>query len=192
MKNRPKVQKKDIFWAKKRLRTKKQQKSLTMSSDNKEESSEELFFNFIESGTADQARLFGAINKELEAFLAKENNEKDATDGILDFLARMSHSVHGEFDELVSGYSDKRDLLGRSQEYSRYYSTQKLTLRTRTRRVRTKATVRRLPVKTRRLSAWQVNREYGKKRTIYPFKIKQTLPEQKSKHQKEWRNNKNN
>ena len=162
-----------------------------MSSDNKEESSEELFFNFIESGTADQARLFGAINKELEAFLAKENNEKDATDRILDFLARMSHSVYGEFDELVSGYSDKRDLLGRSQEYSRYYSTRKLTLRTRTRRARTKATVRRLPIKTRRLSAWQVNREYGKKRTIYPFKIKQTLPEQKTKHQKEWRNNKN-
>ena len=45
---------------------------------------------------------------------------------------------------------------------------------------RTKATVRRLPVKTRRLPAWLVNREYGKKRTIYPFKIKQKLPEQKT------------
>ena len=46
--------------------------------------------------------------------------------------------------------------------------------------VRTKATARRLPVKTRRLPAWLVDREYVKKRTIYPFKIKQTLPEQKT------------
>ena len=45
--------------------------------------------------------------------------------------------------------------------------------------VRTKATVRRLPVKTRRLPAWLMNREYGmKKRKVYPFKIKETLPEQ--------------
>ena len=64
-----------------------------MSSDNKEVSSKELFFNFIESETADQARLFEAINKELEVFLAKENNDEDATDGILDFLATMSDSV---------------------------------------------------------------------------------------------------
>ena len=47
--------------------------------------------------------------------------------------------------------------------------------------VRTKATVRRLPVKTRRLPPWLVNREYGKrKKTIYPFKIKETLPEQRT------------
>lgn len=45
---------------------------------------------------------------------------------------------------------------------------------------RTKRAVRRLPVKTRRLPAWLANREYGKKRAIYPFKIKQTLPEQKT------------
>ena len=46
---------------------------------------------------------------------------------------------------------------------------------------RTKATVRRLPVKTRRLPAWLVNREYSmRKRTIYPFKIKEALPEQRT------------
>ena len=45
--------------------------------------------------------------------------------------------------------------------------------------VRTKATVRRLPVKTRRLPVWLMNREYGiKKRKVYPFKTKETLPEQ--------------
>ena len=45
---------------------------------------------------------------------------------------------------------------------------------------RTKATVRRLPVKTWRLPGWLVNREYGREKTIYPFKIKETLPEQKT------------
>ena len=46
--------------------------------------------------------------------------------------------------------------------------------------VRTKVTVRRLPDKMRKLPAWMVNREYVKKKTIYPFKIKQTLPAQKT------------
>ena len=44
---------------------------------------------------------------------------------------------------------------------------------------RTKATVRRLPVKTRWLPAWLVNREYGTKKTVYSSKIKEILPEQK-------------
>ena len=43
--------------------------------------------------------------------------------------------------------------------------------------VRTKVAVRRLPDKTSRLPTWMVNREYGKK-TVYPFKMKQTLPAQ--------------
>lgn len=124
---------KDIFWAKKGAKkisfltflTNKQQKYLTTSSDNKEESSGGLFFDFIESETAEQARRFETINKELEAFLAKENNDKDATDGILGFLAAISDSVQGEFDKLVSGDSDKSE---RCEKYSRYYSTQKLTL----------------------------------------------------------------
>ena len=42
---------------------------------------------------------------------------------------------------------------------------------------RAKATVRRLPVKTCQLPAWVMNREYGtRKRTVYPFKIKENLP----------------
>ena len=46
---------------------------------------------------------------------------------------------------------------------------------------RTKVTVRRLPVKTRQLPVWLVNREYGtRKRTVYPFKIKETSPEQRT------------
>ena len=46
---------------------------------------------------------------------------------------------------------------------------------------RTKATVKRLPFNTRRLPQCLVNREYCKTGTIYPFKIKETLPEQKAK-----------
>ena len=45
--------------------------------------------------------------------------------------------------------------------------------------VRTRATVRRLPEKAHQLPPWMVNREYGKK-IVYRFKIKQTLPSQKT------------
>ena len=46
---------------------------------------------------------------------------------------------------------------------------------------RTKATVRRLPVKTCQLPAWVMNKEYGtRKRTVYPFKIKENLPGQRT------------
>ena len=38
--------------------------------------------------------------------------------------------------------------------------------------------VRRSYEKTRNLPAWVVNEDCRKKRTIYPFKIKQTLPKQ--------------
>ena len=46
--------------------------------------------------------------------------------------------------------------------------------------VRTKVTVRRMPDKMQKLPVWMVNRKYGKKRTTYQFKIKQTLPAQKT------------
>ena len=45
---------------------------------------------------------------------------------------------------------------------------------------RTKAIARRLPVKTCQLPGWLINREYSKKKTIYLFKIKKILPEQKT------------
>ena len=44
---------------------------------------------------------------------------------------------------------------------------------------RTKVAVRRLPVKTH-LPGWLFNREYGRRKTIYPFKITETLPEKKT------------
>ena len=45
---------------------------------------------------------------------------------------------------------------------------------------RTKAKVRRLPVKTHQLPGWIFNGEFGKKNTNYPFNIKELLPEQKT------------
>ena len=45
---------------------------------------------------------------------------------------------------------------------------------------KTKATVKRLPIKTLRRPAWMVSKEYGtRKRTIYPFKEKEPLPKQR-------------
>ena len=50
---------------------------------------------------------------------------------------------------------------------------------------RTKVTVRRLPVKTRRLPAWQANREYDKKKDNLFIKNKTNITRTKDcKHQK--------
>ena len=50
--------------------------------------------------------------KELEAFLSKENNDMESTDGIFDFLSQVSDSVQEEFDEILSIDSDKKVLQG--------------------------------------------------------------------------------
>ena len=48
---------------------------------------------------------------------------------------------------------------------------------------RTKLIMRRMSVKMTKLPAWMINREYdGRKRRIFPFKIKQTLPERRKVH----------
>ena len=79
-----------------------------MSADNLEESTEQLFLRFVRPNTENQAILFEEINKELEAFLTKESNDKDATDSALDLLSKISDSVQEEFDELISSHSDKK------------------------------------------------------------------------------------
>ena len=79
-----------------------------MLADNLEESTEQLFLSFVGSNTENQAMLFEEINKELEPFLTKEINNKDATDNVLDLLSTISDSVQEEFDQLVSGDSDKK------------------------------------------------------------------------------------
>ena len=55
--------------------------------------------------------LFEEISKELEAFLTKETNNKEATSCIFDFLSAISNFVQEKFDTVVSGDSDKKRFL---------------------------------------------------------------------------------
>ena len=79
-----------------------------MSSNNTQEKIDEIFFAFTQANKATQARLLEEINKEIEAFLSKKNSDTDSTNGIFDFLNKMSESVQEEFNELLSGDSDKK------------------------------------------------------------------------------------
>ena len=69
---------------------------------------EQLFLSFVGLDTKNQAILFEEINKELEAFLTKEFNEKDVTDGVLDLLSIISDSFQEEFDRLISSDSNTK------------------------------------------------------------------------------------
>ena len=82
-----------------------------MSANGSGEYDEELLVNYYSSDTKDQVRLFEEINKELEAFLTKETNDNEATDGIFHFLSTISDSVQEEFDKVVSGDSHKKRFL---------------------------------------------------------------------------------
>ena len=79
-----------------------------MSSDRTQEKIDDLLETFTKANKESQGRLFEEINKELEAFLSKENNDIDTTYGVFDFLSQISDSVQEEFDELLSGDNDKK------------------------------------------------------------------------------------
>ena len=78
-----------------------------MSSDKSYEKIDKILFRFVQGNRESQARLFVEINKELKAFLSKENNDTDSIDGIFHFLSQISDFVQEEFDERLSGDSDK-------------------------------------------------------------------------------------
>ena len=84
---------------------------MTQITDNVEQQNsrkiDKLFETFTKADKVSQARLFEEINKELEAFLSKENNDTDSTDGIFYLLSQISNSLQEEFDELLSGDSDR-------------------------------------------------------------------------------------
>ena len=79
-----------------------------MSSDRTQEKIDDLLETFTKANKESQGRLFEEINKELEAFLSKENNDIDTTYGVFDFLSQISDSVQEEFDELLSVDNDKK------------------------------------------------------------------------------------
>ena len=51
------------------------------------------------------------ITRELEAYLRRESNDEGSTDGIFDLLPSISDSVQEEFNELITGDSDKKRFL---------------------------------------------------------------------------------
>ena len=79
-----------------------------MSSGTSQEKIDEILFTFLQVDKESQARLFEEINKELEAFSSKENIDTNSKDSIFDFLSQISESVQGEFNELLSGDSNKK------------------------------------------------------------------------------------
>ena len=79
-----------------------------MSNDRTQKQIDNLLGEFLKADKESQALLFEEINRELQAFLYKEYNDKDATDGAFDFLNQLSDPVQEEFDELLAGDSDKK------------------------------------------------------------------------------------
>ena len=64
-----------------------------MSSDRVQKQIDNLLEGFTKTDNKLQALLFEEINKELEAFLSKENNNNDTTDRLFGFLSKLSGSV---------------------------------------------------------------------------------------------------
>ena len=62
------------------------------------------------SNKIDRTELLEKINKEIQVFLSTETNEEDEAYKILGFLRDLSDSVQEEFEELVVGESDKKQL----------------------------------------------------------------------------------
>ena len=88
-----------------------------MSSDRTQKQIDNLLEEFTKIDKESQALLFEEINKELEAFLSRENNDNEATDRVFDFLSQSSDSVQEEFDKLLAADSNKRGSSGYCQEY---------------------------------------------------------------------------
>ena len=59
----------------------------------------------------DNMQILEEINRELKAYLARESNNQDLTDGVFDLLSSISNSVQEEFDELIKSDRDKKCFL---------------------------------------------------------------------------------
>ena len=55
--------------------------------------------------------IFEEITREVEAYLSRESNNEDSTEGIFDPLLSIFDSVQEEFDNLISSESDKKRFL---------------------------------------------------------------------------------
>ena len=67
-----------------------------------------IFEAFANADKKSQALLFAEINKDVEAFLSKANNDTDWKGEIFDFLSQISDSVQEQFDEHWSSDNNKK------------------------------------------------------------------------------------
>lgn len=89
------------------LANKREKRSKNISVENIEEPKEDLFITFV-SNTDYHTKIFEEINKEIDAFLKKESDNKDATGSALDLLSTISDSVQEQFEELICGDNNKK------------------------------------------------------------------------------------
>ena len=84
-----------------------------MSVENLMGASEDLFsLEQIGAGIeTDNTLIFEEITRELEAYLSRESDNADSTDGVFDFLTSLADQVQGEFEELIDGDSNKKHFL---------------------------------------------------------------------------------
>ena len=76
--------------------------------------SEEDLFKFERKGAGldtDNTLIFEEITRELEAYLGRESDDADSTDGVFDFLTTLADQVQEEFEELLDSDSDKKCFL---------------------------------------------------------------------------------
>ena len=59
----------------------------------------------------DNTLIFEEVTRELEAYLSKESDDTNSTDGVFDFLTSLADQVQGELEELLDGNSDKKCFL---------------------------------------------------------------------------------
>ena len=74
----------------------------------------ENLFNLKQIGAGigtDNTLIFEEITRELEAYLLKESDDADSTDGVFDFLTSLDDQGQGEFEELLDGNNDKKCFL---------------------------------------------------------------------------------
>ena len=90
-----------------------------MSETETEEQINNLLDAYTRADEDDWARLLEEINKEIETFLSRESYNKGPTDGVFDFLRKLSDSVQEEFEELLAGDSDKKKFV---KELSRIFT----------------------------------------------------------------------
>ena len=84
-----------------------------MSVENLMETSENLFdLEQLGAGVeTDNTLIFEEITRKLEAYLLKESDVADSTDGVFDFLISLANQIQEEFEELLDGDSDKKRFL---------------------------------------------------------------------------------